>query len=121
MLVQAALGTLCIALFAVISAAQASASACALVTVLLPSASHAWLQGQTRNATRLLLLGVLRMLFTVALMAVSLAGFAAHPLGFFVSFAVMQLAYVAGLRLSRTAAQVVDSEDGKEDGKEDGR
>jgi hypothetical protein len=72
----------------------------AMVTTLGPSAFYVWVQQRTFNATRLLLHGVYKIVATMTLMAVSLAVFKAQPLGFFVSFAVMQLAYVAGLRMS---------------------
>ena len=39
--------------------------------------------------------GVLKTIFTVVLMAVGIAVIGVEPLGFFVTFAVMQLSYLA--------------------------
>jgi len=46
------------------------------------------------NAQRLLLHGVLKTLLTLTLMAVCIAVIGIEPVGFFVTFAVMQLSYL---------------------------
>lgn len=64
----------------------------------LPSAYYAWVQGRTFNATRLLMHGVLKTLLTFVLIAVVIVKVGIEPVAFFVTFAVMQFAY-----LTRTA------------------
>lgn len=76
-----------------IRAGQGFSAALAMISSLLPNAYYAWVQQRTFNATRLLLHGVLRMLLTATLMALSIVVFGIKPAGFFVSFAIMQLAY----------------------------
>ena len=66
----------------------------ALLASCLPSGYYAWVQTRTFNATKLLLHGVLRMLLTVTLMAVCIVVFTIEPVGFFATFAVMQLSYL---------------------------
>jgi len=66
----------------------------ALGCCVIPRAYYAWSQQRTMVATRLLLQGVLRMLLTVTLMAVSIVVGNVEPVGFFVTFAVVQLGYL---------------------------
>ncbi|NOX51220.1 MAG: hypothetical protein GXP16_11910 [Gammaproteobacteria bacterium] len=66
--------------------------------VALPSAYYAWMQAHTYNATRILAHGVLRMMLTATLMALCVLVVGIEPVGFFVTFAVVHLAYIlAGL------------------------
>ena len=68
----------------------------AVCCVLLPTMYYAWVQARTLNATRILVNGVLKMLFTIVLMGISIAVIGIEPLGFFVTFAAMQLGYLNG-------------------------
>lgn len=74
----------------------------ALGCVLLPTTYFAWLQRRTLNATRILLHGVIKMILTVVLMAVCIVKVGIDPLGFFVTFALMQLSYVFSKGFERT-------------------
>ena len=93
--IQAVLGVACTAAFALLSAASARSALLAMVASLLPCGYYAWVQSRTYDATRLVMHGVLKTIFTVALMAVGIVVFGIEPLGFFVTFAVMQLGYLA--------------------------
>ena len=97
--VQGALGLLCLAVFVVVDLDEGRAALMAMVTTLVPSAYYAWFQQRTLNATRLLLHGVYKVAATMTLIALSFAVLAVEPVGFFVTFGTMQLAYVAGLRM----------------------
>jgi len=59
-----------------------------------PSAYYALVQARILNATRLLMHGVLKTVLTVTLMAVCIVVLSIEPLGFFVTFAAMQLGYL---------------------------
>ena len=109
--VQAAIGAVCAAVFFAVGSdvgrstgteagveASTSAGLSALYAVLaswIPSAYYAFVQTRVLNATRLLLHGVLKTLLTVTLMAVCIVALGIEPLGFFVTFAAMQLGYFA--------------------------
>lgn len=93
-IVQALLGVVCMALFFALSIFAAKSAALALLTSWIPSAYYAWVQAQMFNAQRLLLHGVLKTLLTLTLMAVCIAVIGIEPVGFFVTFAVMQLSYL---------------------------
>lgn len=100
---QTIIGTLCaLAFFALFSGeaqgealAQSRSALIALGCCVVPSAYYAWSQQRTMVATRLLLQGVLRMLLTITLMAVSIVVFNVEPVGFFVTFALTQLGYLS--------------------------
>ncbi len=92
--VQALLGAVCSAGFFVLSAALGTSALLAVLSSCLPSAYYAWVQARTFNATRLLLHGVLKMLVTFVLMAVCIVQVGIEPLAFFVTFLVMQFAYL---------------------------
>lgn len=62
---------------------------------IAPCAYYAWMSSRTFNASRLLAQGVIKTILTAVLMAVAIVVFAIEPLGFFVTFAVMQLSYFA--------------------------
>ena len=105
--VQAAIGAVCAAVFFAVGSdvgrgtgieASTSAGLSALYAVLaswIPSAYYAFVQARVLNATRLLLHGVLKTLLTVTLIAVCIVALGIEPLGFFVTFAAMQLGYFA--------------------------
>ena len=67
----------------------------ALFSCVVPSAYYAWVQSRTFNATRLLAHGVMKMLLTGTLMALFVVVVGIAPVGFFVTFAIVQLAYFA--------------------------
>ncbi|MEM9621698.1 MAG: hypothetical protein AAF993_08625 [Pseudomonadota bacterium] len=91
---QATLGGLCVVLLLFLDMAQSRAGLFALGCTVLPGAYYAWSQQRTFHATRLLFQGVMRMLLTATLMAVSIVAFSVEPVGFFVTFVVMQLGYL---------------------------
>ena len=96
---QGVLGSLCVAGFAAVDPRESVAAMAAMVATVIPSAYYVWVQQRTFNATRLLLHGVYKIAATMTLIAVSFAVLEVPPLGFFVSFASMQLSYVAGLKM----------------------
>ena len=102
--VQALLGVACSAAFFACDASSGRSAFLALMSSALPSAYYAWVQSRTLNATRLLMHGVLKSVFTVTLMAVCVVVFSIEPLGFFVTFAVMQLGYLTKAKGSNTTA-----------------
>ena len=98
---QAAIGAMCVVVFFAFpnmgteTGTSAGMSAvCALLVSWIPSAYYAYVQAQMLNAARLLMHGVLKTLLTVTLMAVCIVVVTIEPLGFFVTFAVMQLGYL---------------------------
>jgi hypothetical protein len=96
---QGIIGLLCLIVFLWVDVDEGLAVLMAMVTTLLPSAYYAWFQQRTLNATRLLLHGIYRAMATVALMVIGLVVIKVAPLGFLVSFALMQFAYLAGLTM----------------------
>ncbi len=102
--VQALLGVACSAVFFAFDASSGRSAVLALISSVVPSAYYAWVQSRTMNATRLLLHGVLRSVFTVTLMAVCVVVLSIEPLGFFVTFALMQLGYLTKPKGRNTAA-----------------
>ena len=93
--VQLVLGLLCSVVFSLQSTVQGQSAFAALGCVVLPQAYYAWITSRTLNATRLLMHGVLRMVVTGVLMAMSIIVMGIEPVAFFVTFALMQLAYAA--------------------------
>jgi len=93
--IQAWIGLACSVVFLFVSVASARSALLALVASLFPCAYYAWVQSRTFSATRLLMHGVLKTLLTAVLMAVAIVAFNIEPAGFFVTFAVMQLSYLA--------------------------
>ena len=93
--IQACIGLACSAVFVLVSVASARSALLALAASLLPCAYYAWVQSRTFGATRLLMHGVLKTLLTAVFMAVAIVTFTIEPAGFFVTFAVMQLSYLA--------------------------
>ena len=91
---QALIGLVCAAIFMVSQASQGRAACLALGSGLVPSAYYAWTMARINNPTRLLMHGVLKTLLTLVLVGVSIVVFTVEPLGFFVTLAVMQLAYL---------------------------
>jgi len=92
--VQALLGALCSAGFFVLGISSGTSAVLAALSTGLPSAYYVWVQSRTFNASRLLLHGVLKMLLTFVLVAVCIVKVGIEPLAFFVTFAVMQFAYL---------------------------
>lgn len=96
--VQAGLGIVCSMAFYIRSPRAGTSAMLALACVLIPAGYYAWVQARTLNGPRLLFQGVMKMVLTMLGMAVSVVVFGVEALGFFVTFAVMQLGYLAGLR-----------------------
>jgi len=96
--VQALLGFVCITAFFVLDAASSRSALLALFCTIIPSAYYAWVQARTLNAMRLLAHGVLRSLFTVSLITICIVRLNIDPLGFFVTFTVLQLSYLAPVK-----------------------
>ena len=94
--VQAAIGLTCAAVFWMFDAASARSAVLALAASVTPSAYYAWVLGRTLNATRLLLHGVLKTVLTAVLVAVCIVVLTIEPVGFFVTLAAMQLCYLTG-------------------------
>ncbi len=94
--VQAALGFVLSALFFGLDFSSGKSALLAVVSSWLPSAYYAWVQARTFNATRLLMHAVLKTLLTITLMALCMVKLGIEPIGFFVTFAVMQLSYLFG-------------------------
>ena len=93
--VQALLGTVCSAIFFFVATSSGTSAVCAVLSSWLPSAYYAWVQARTFNPTRLLAHGVLKTVLTLVLMAVCIVKVGIEPLAFFVTFAVMQIGYLA--------------------------
>ncbi len=95
---QAMIGLGSSAAFFVLDGLYGKSALLAVVSSVVPSAYYAWVQSRTFNATRLLMHGVLKTLLTITLMAVCMVKVEIEPLGFFVTFAVMQLSYLSGAK-----------------------
>ena len=91
--VQALLGVACSAVFFTLDAHAGKSALLAVVTSWLPSGYYAWVQARTFDATRLLMHAVFKTLLTIVLMAVCIVKADIAPVGFFVTFTVMQLSY----------------------------
>jgi F0F1-type ATP synthase assembly protein I len=94
--VQALLGLAVSAAFFVFDESSGQSALLAVVTSWVPTAYYAWVQSRTLNATRLLMHGVLKTILTITLMAVFMVKVVVEPIGFFVTFTVMQLSYLSG-------------------------
>ena len=81
-------------MFFLIKPAAGSSALLAMLTVILPTLYYAWFQARTFNAARALAHGVVKMVLTVLLMVVCIALIGIDPVGFFVTFAVMQFGYL---------------------------
>ena len=92
---QLGIGLICSVVFSLVSISAGTSALMASACVVLPTAYYAWVQARVRSATRILLHGVLKMILTVVLMAVCIVVFGIEPLGFFVTFGLIQLAYFA--------------------------
>ena len=106
--VQAGIGALTSLIFLLLMSRSAGMSA-ALATgcVLLPTMYYAWVQARTLNATRVLAHGAMKTVLTMVLIAVCIAVIGIEPFGFFVTFALMQLAYLFG-KTEATASERPD-------------
>ncbi|MEM7080198.1 MAG: hypothetical protein AAF513_16380 [Pseudomonadota bacterium] len=94
---QALIGLCCIAVLAALDEGLAGATrsaALALAATLIPSLYYAWVVQRSLRPAQLLMHGVLRMVGTLTLMAVAIVRFGVEPVGFFVTFALLQLAYL---------------------------
>jgi F0F1-type ATP synthase assembly protein I len=96
--VQALLGVVCSAAFFALDMHIGKSALLAVVSSWIPSGYYAWVQARTFDATRLLVHAVLKTLLTLVLMAVCVVKVDISPIGFFVTFAVMQLSYFVGDR-----------------------
>lgn len=94
--VQALLGVGCSVVFFALDVHSGKSALLAVVSSWIPSGYYAWVQARTFDATRLLMHAVIKTLLTVVLMAVCIVKADIAPLGFFVTFAVMQLSYLYG-------------------------
>lgn len=92
---QALLGALSAAALLIISPAQAHSALLAAGCIFFPTAYYAWVTSRTLDASRLLAHGVMRMVLTGVLMAVAIVSVGIEPAGFFATFCVVQLAYLA--------------------------
>lgn len=92
---QLVLGVACTLVSTVQGSEAARSAALATMSTVVPSTYYAWMQVRTYNATRLLALGVFRMLMTGTLMALSIVVFSIEPVWFFVTFAAVQFGYIA--------------------------
>ena len=92
---QALLGALSAAAFLIISPAQAHSALIATGCVFFPTAYYAWVTSRTLDASRLLAHGVMRMILAGVLMAVAIISVGIKPAGFFATFCIVQLAYLA--------------------------
>jgi F0F1-type ATP synthase assembly protein I len=97
-LLQAVIGLLCVGAFSTYQLDQGKSALLAGLSSVLPTAYYAWVTNRTLDATRLLLHGVLRSLFTLTALVLCMVLVAIEPLGFFITFAVMQLSYLASSR-----------------------
>lgn len=95
-LVQAGIGGLATGAFFLVSRLAGTSAILATGCVLLPTMYYAWVQARTLLAARILAHGVLKMLLTVTLMGVCIVVIGIEPLGFFATFAIMQLGYLGG-------------------------
>lgn len=66
------------------------------VACVVPNGYFAWRASRERSPSRLLGAGVARFVGTVLLMAVMFATLEPAPLGFFATFALLQIVHVAG-------------------------
>ncbi|MEQ8691733.1 MAG: ATP synthase subunit I [Pseudomonadales bacterium] len=94
--VQAAIAFICSVVFFLVSRSAGTSAVLASGCVLLPTMYYAWIQARTLNATRILLHGVLKMMLTLVMVAVCIVTVGIEPMGFFVTFAALQLGYFAG-------------------------
>jgi F0F1-type ATP synthase assembly protein I len=83
-------------LLLLMDASQAIAALLAGAVVVVPNGYFAWRAGVERSPGRLLAHGMMRLVLTLALMALAFAVFKPAPLGFFTAFVLMQAMYVAG-------------------------
>ena len=103
--VQAFLGGLCSLVFFVVGPQQGLSAVAAVGASVIPAGYYAWLQQRTFNAARLVAHGVLKTVFTMTLVALSIVVLEVHPLGFFVTLGVMQLGYLAPRERAREREQ----------------
>jgi len=92
---QAVIGLVCVGAFSAYDLDQGRSALLAGLSSLLPTAYYAWVLGRTLNAARLLFHGVLRSVLTMTALALCIVLTVIEPLGFFATFAVMQLSYFA--------------------------
>ncbi len=93
--IQAMIGVVCVGAFSAYHLDQGRSALLAGMSSLVPTAYYAWVLGRTLNAARLLLHGVLRSVLTMTALALCIVLTAIEPLGFFSTFALMQLSFLA--------------------------
>jgi F0F1-type ATP synthase assembly protein I len=81
---------------ALVDPAQAIAALLAGAVTVLPAGYYAWRARHERSPGRLLGQGVMKLVLTLVLMALTFAVFEPAPLGFFAAFVLMQAMYVVG-------------------------
>lgn len=92
---QAVIGLVCIGSFSAFHVDQGRSALLAALSALLPTAYYAWVVGRTLNAPRLVFHGVLRSVLTMTALALCIVLAEIEPLGFFSTFALMQLSFFA--------------------------
>lgn len=102
---QAVMGLCCCAGFLLLQPSISGGALAGFASVFVPSSVMAWQQSKTTQAPRLLAQGVVKMLTTAAIMAISFGAWAVNPLSFFVTFVVTQLSYLVALRSSGKTPQ----------------
>jgi F0F1-type ATP synthase assembly protein I len=96
---QLALGCLISLSFLTISGDQSWAALIGTLTVFLPSAFMVWSGNRTKDPSRLLVQGLIKMASTVLLMLAALAYLEVQPLGFFAGLVIVQASYLIALGL----------------------
>ena len=94
-MLQAVIGILCVVAFSAYQLDQGRSALLAGLSSLVPTAYYAWVLSRTLNPARLLLHGVLRSLLTMTALALCIVLTVIEPLGFFTTFALMQLSFFA--------------------------
>jgi F0F1-type ATP synthase assembly protein I len=91
---QAGLGLASSVMFFFIGRAAGESAILAVFCVLVPTMYYAWRQASSHNATRALAHGVIKTVLTIVMMVVCIAVIGIEPIGFFVTFAIMQFGYL---------------------------
>lgn len=91
---QASIGLVSSVVFFFTDPAAGRSACLAVICVLLPTTYYAWQQAQSYSAVRALTHGVIKTALTVFMMAFCIAIIGIDPIGFFVTFALMQFGYL---------------------------
>ena len=100
---QVVLGLCCVGGFLLFDASFGKGAVAGFASVFIPSSIMAWQHSRTTQASRLLGQGVVKMVTTATLMAISFGVWAVNPVSFFGTFMVTQLGYLAAMRGPTTA------------------